>query len=355
MADFRYPFPLQKHLFNRGLVASKNYAPLIDDIHFQVATISSTNAILQGDIGEISGVIDAAPVSSGTNASLQGSIGEISNSFVANTATNTILQGDVGEISSALIAITSTSALLQGDLGDISGNIAASSSTNVSLFGDVGDINGFISTTTPELNVVSQGLLDDISGQLQATVTTSLLLGSDIGSLTGNINTSISTNIALGGKLEDISGGISSDILSPIISLGGVLDDISGILDATVVNEAPVSDKDKGISGKKHVNYVKGKKDKEVLKLRPEKIDQQVYNLLFNEAKEVLKDAKVKTSSIDILADSVVSDVLDKFNTSQVASERERVLEEARLNAYLVAIEYLNRLRREDEDLLLLL
>lgn len=35
MAEFRAPFPLQRYLFNRGLVTSGNYKPLIDDIYFQ--------------------------------------------------------------------------------------------------------------------------------------------------------------------------------------------------------------------------------------------------------------------------------------------------------------------------------
>jgi hypothetical protein len=378
MADFRYPFPLQKYLFNRGLVTSKNYAALIDDIHFQVVTVSSTNAVLQGGIGEVYGVIDATPVSAGTDISLQGGIGDINGFVVANTVTNATLQGDVGEITGSLVANISVNALLQGDVGaingtinaglqspdailqgvldDISGSISASTATNALLTGDVGDISGTINAGTPALVLVLQGALDDISGQLQATVTTSLLLGGDVGSLAGSINSSTATDISIVGNVGDINGVINTSALDPLaISLGGALDGISGILDATVTGAAPVDDKDKGISGKKHVTYLKGKKQKEVLKLRPEEIDQQVYNLLFNEAKEVIKDANIKTSGIDVLADSVVSNVINKFSETQTTVSREQALEEARLNAQIIIEQYLEMLRREDEELLLLL
>jgi hypothetical protein len=326
----------------------------IGGLNGSVVANTATNALLQGAVGGLNGSL-VANVSE--DIVLQGGIGEISGALVANVSVNALLQGDVGEISGTINAgLQSPDAILQGVLDDISGSISASTATDVSLTGDVGGISGAINAGTPSLDLVLQGTLDDVSGQLQATVVTSLLLGGDVGSLTGSINSSTATDITIVGNVGDVSGVINTSALDPLaISLGGSLDDISGILDATVTDEAPVVDKDKGISGKKHVTYIKGKKQKEVLKLRPEEIDQQVYNLLFNEAKEVLQDANVQASSVDVLADSVVSDVLDRFNANQVEAEKERVLEEARLNAYLVAVEYLNRLYREDEELLLLL
>jgi len=340
-----------------------------------VANVSGNSVSLQGDIGGIDGVIVA---NTATNSILQGVVGELSGSLVANVSEDIILQGGIGEISGSLIANVSVNVFVQGDIGeisgsinaslqspdvilqgaldDISGSISAFTTTDISLTGDVGSISGIINAGTPTLDVVLQGAFDDVSGQLQATVVTSLLLGGDVGSLTGSINSFTATDIFISGSVGDVSGVINTSALDPLaISLGGALDGISGVLDAIVTDEAPVVDKDKGISGKKHVTYIKGKKQQEVLKLRPEEIDQQVYNLLFNEAKEVLREANVKDFGVDVLADSVVSDVLDRFNANQVEAERERVLEETRLNAYLVAVEYLNRLYREDEELLLLL
>lgn len=222
-----------------------------------------------------------------------------------------------------------------------SSSSTASGNANVTGNGAIVTLTGSNAIATSSAQAVGSGSNITIIGSTGVSNSTANANGSGASvTITGSSGSAAGTSGATNGN----ANGLCSEIIltgANCVAIG--------------TNVGVLEDKDKGISGKKHVTYIKGKKQKEVLKLRPEEIDQQVYNLLFNEAKEVLQDANVQAFSVDVLADSVVSDVLDRFNANQVEAEKEHVLEEARLNAYLVAVEYLNRLYREDEELLLLL
>lgn len=368
MADFRYPFTLQKYLFNRGLVSSPNYKPLIDDIHFQVATVTSSNAILQGNFDEISGTIIATPVSSGVDVSLQGSVGELGGSLIYNVSEDLILQGSLGDISGQIVSNTATNSTLQSGLEGVSGQVILSASTNAALQGsfeeinsnisisvssnailqsDLGDISGTISVGAESTNASLQGSFDDIFGQLQATVSTDALLQGSLGDISGLLQGNVNTNALLHGELDGLGGSVIVTFPLPTdIILTGSLNGIDGFINANVINTPLEVIRVKGVgkkSNKKALTY-KERKD----------LDEKVFEVLFDLAKDVADKADISGSFVttDVVS-NLVDDVVNSIKTSDISKI---VLEEsAKLQTDLILRNLRRKQRnREDEELMLL-
>lgn len=171
MADFRYPFPLRMYLFNRGIVSSKNYKPLIDDIHFTTVIASSSNIVLQGQLDGISGLVDVVPVVAGTNVSLQGSLGDLSGSVNATLSEDLVLQGGIGDISGQIVSNPLVNASLQSSIGEISGQLVANTQTSAFIQGSTGDLSGVINAGVQAIDATLQGSLGEISGFIDVGVT----------------------------------------------------------------------------------------------------------------------------------------------------------------------------------------
>lgn len=260
----------------------------------------------------------------------------------------------------ARVEVASTNFTINSFVDDISGSFTANigaASGNLQISGFVSDISGSIVSNVSS-GIVLQGVVSDISGSLVASTSTSGSIQSFVDSISGNFTASLSTNSNLQGIIDDITGNfVVSSSLSPVNALlQGLVDDISGNFVVTQSAIEPVLEKDKGISGKKHVTYIKRNPQyKEDKKLRPEDIDKQVYNLLFSEAKAVIADKLDNNESANIIANSVVDNVIhESFEHKDLVSEKE-IVANTKAMAYLMLQEHLQRLRKEDIEILLIL